>query len=772
MKLGSLLIASSVSLSTLGGALAAYIAAKQYQAMGRVAEAQSRLDVARAASDIPRYLNSERGFATNILYSPKAMEASQKAGLEKVRKLTTDARDKALSVRNALPASLDDRTAIAGTIEDINKRLEAVYKGIDAALTRPLEERREAAKAAIAGNVALNAVATRLINDQVRRMAVLDGEAFRQATFASAAWALRDAGGYSSSLHKNLLGFQRPATEAEKIDIARAMGRNDQIQASLLELRKDAGLDAGIATALDRMKEAYVERFGKMLETIRRDAATGNYQTNPEAFYRESQPALGTVVAVRDAFYSNAERVLDNAYANARNSLILALTGLVAVVGISAAVIVVVRRRVTTPIDALTGRMSALASGDIASEIPCTTRDDEIGAMARAVVVFRDAAADKLRMEGEAESARKLAMEERARAQEEAINAERAMVSRSIGQGMARLADKDLTFRLTDDLPEAYAQLQSDFNYAVSELEQALRGVANSGQSMGANTREISRSADDLSKRTEQQAAGLEQTAAAIDEITATGKKAAEGAEHAREVVATAKSDAEKTGEVVRKTVEAMGSIEKSAQKITQIIGVIDEIAFQTNLLALNAGVEAARAGDAGRGFAVVASEVRGLAQRSAEAAKEIKALIQTSSSQVAEGVDLVAATGTALERILAQVNEINSVVVDIASGAREQATGLQEVNTAINQMDQTTQQNAAMVEETTAASHALAQEAQLLGDLIGQFRMGGAAAAKASPVAPAARPRAPERLAPARAATAAQRKPAAAAVASEWEDF
>ena len=204
-------------------------------------------------------------------------------------------------------------------------------------------------------------------------------------------------------------------------------------------------------------------------------------------------------------------------------------------------------------------------------------------------------------------------------------------------------------------------------------------------------------------------------------------KKSAEGASHAREVVAAADEDAKKSAVVVRQAVEAMDAIAKSAQQISQIIGVIDEIAFQTNLLALNAGVEAARAGDAGRGFAVVASEVRALAQRSAEAAKEIKGLISASTTQVDHGVKLVAETGKSLERIMAQVAEINDVVGDIAAGAKEQATGLDEVNTAINQMDQVTQQNAAMVEESTAASHSLSQETAQLSELVGQFQVGRA---------------------------------------------
>ena len=319
--------------------------------------------------------------------------------------------------------------------------------------------------------------------------------------------------------------------------------------------------------------------------------------------------------------------------------------------------------------------------------------------------------------------------EQRRKAEEagrEAIRQERALVADSIGVALAKLAGKDLTYRLSSEMPDAYRKLQADFNGAIEQLEDVMKSVTGSASAIHSGTREISTAADDLSQRTEQQAASLEETAAALHEITATVEKSAEGATHARQVVAAANEDAKKSAVVVRQAVEAMDAIAKSAQQISQIIGVIDEIAFQTNLLALNAGVEAARAGDAGRGFAVVASEVRALAQRSAEAAKEIKGLISASTTQVDHGVKLVAETGASLERIVTQVTEINDVIGEIASGAKEQATALAEVNTAINQMDQVTQQNATMVEESTAATHSLSQETEQLAGLIGQFQVGG----------------------------------------------
>ena len=309
----------------------------------------------------------------------------------------------------------------------------------------------------------------------------------------------------------------------------------------------------------------------------------------------------------------------------------------------------------------------------------------------------------------------------------------------ALAEGLHRLAAGDLTTRIEASLAPEFAAIKENFDSTVERLQQAMSTIRLDAQVIESGTQEISAAADDLSSRTERQAASLEETAAALEQITATVKNAAQGAAHARDVVANAKGDAERGGSVARAAIEAMGSIDKSSGQIADIIGVIDEIAFQTNLLALNAGVEAARAGEAGRGFAVVASEVRALAQRSADAAKQIKTLIGTSTAQVKEGVDLVSQTGQAFERIVGQVADLNAVVGNIANGAVQQVEALQEVNGAVGEIDRVTQQNAAMAEEATAASHALAQKTVDLNRLLDTFEVEQARAPSRTPVRPRA---------------------------------
>lgn len=389
---------------------------------------------------------------------------------------------------------------------------------------------------------------------------------------------------------------------------------------------------------------------------------------------------------------------------------------------------VISRRGITGPLARLQDRMRSLAAGENEAPITGTDRRDEIGSMANAVGVFRENALERKRLEAEADANRSASEQEKAR--READKARDAADNKAAVDGLARglqaLSAGKVTYRISDPFVASLDELRVNFNQSAETLQKTLRAVGENARTIDAGANEIRSAADDLSKRTEQQAASVEETAAALEQITTTVKDSTRRAEEVGVLVAKAHKAAEDSGVVVDGAVAAMGEIERSSGEITNIIAVIDEIAFQTNLLALNAGVEAARAGEAGKGFAVVAQEVRELAQRSAHAAKEIKNLISTSKSHVEKGVSLVGQTGSSLKTILGEVQEINRHVVSIVEAAREQAVGLQEINMAVNTMDQGTQQNAAMVEQSTAASHSLAKEAAALNALLGNFDFGG----------------------------------------------
>ena len=385
-----------------------------------------------------------------------------------------------------------------------------------------------------------------------------------------------------------------------------------------------------------------------------------------------------------------------------------------------------VSRRMFSPLKGLCDRMEALRQGRTDFDAPWISRGDDIGQISRAVIAFRDAAVRQKEIETEAETMRETARATRiaSEADRERLTAEDAIVVQALGDGLAALANGDLTYRITTPFAERSRKLKDDYNAAADTLTATMGEIIELVGAMRSGTTEVTTATNDLSRRTEQQAAALEETAAALDQITVTVKKTAEGAQSAAGITAKARDGAEERERIIADTTAAMAQIESTSGRIGEIIGVIDEIAFQTNLLALNAGVEAARAGEAGRGFAVVASEVRALAQRSADAAREIKALIAASSASVGDGARLVAQTGGALTALIGQVAEINLLAAEIAASAREQAVGLAEVNVAVNQMDQTTQQNAAMVEQTTAANQALSHEAETLARLVSRFRI------------------------------------------------
>ncbi|MEP1610889.1 MAG: methyl-accepting chemotaxis protein [Roseobacter sp.] len=455
---------------------------------------------------------------------------------------------------------------------------------------------------------------------------------------------------------------------------------------------------------------------------------------------------------------------IEAAQSEIKSDLNWILAGLTAALLIAAALI---SYSVTSPLKRLTGRMSTLSEGDTQTTVPFREDKTAFGEISRAVEIFRTGLIERAEMqekekariedehkkeqeaselalaqEAERHEAEQKIEEEKNRieteaqeernqrqnaemAEREARSAEQNKVVEALGIGLKKLSKGDLSEKITSPFPPEYEKLREDFNAAVTSLRDSIGAVIENAGSIRNETSEITSAADDLSRRTEKQAATLEETAAALEELTSSVRSASKGVDAAADKSSEAKKNAEDGGTVALEAVQAMEGIKTSSLEISTITKVIEDIAFQTNLLALNAGVEAARAGEAGRGFAVVATEVRGLAQRSSEAAQEITTLISNSSNKVEQGVELVGKTGNALTAILTSVTEISESMTTIASSVREQSVGINEINTAVNELDTVTQQNAAMFEETTAASHALTQEADSLVKTVGRFNLG-----------------------------------------------
>jgi methyl-accepting chemotaxis protein len=491
------------------------------------------------------------------------------------------------------------------------------------------------------------------------------------------------------------LSSKLPASERPKIDsLVKSL---DECRSAIDTVSGMIDVDTGMAMSFAGSFEDTYVKMAAQLQKVVDDAAV---RATTQAAKRQSEAAAAMSATI-----------------------VMSLITLLAVAGLAFMTVMTTRKSIGD----IAGATEKLSKGDNTIDLEKMTRGDELGAIVRSLKVFRDNQIHLEQMRAEQEKNAALTADER-RAKEESAAAaarENALVVSSLAEALEHLAKGDLTFRVQADFPGDYRKLKDDFNAAITQLQETIKVIAASTDGLRTGADEIAHASDDLSRRTEQQAASLEETAAALDELTATVRRTAGGAKQASEVVSSTRGEATHSGQVVHQAVSAMSAIEDSSKQINQIIGVIDEIAFQTNLLALNAGVEAARAGDAGRGFAVVAQEVRALAQRSAEAAKEIKTLISSSTQQVSQGVSLVGQTGEALQRIVVKVGEIDALVTEIAASAAEQATGLNEVNTAVNQMDQVTQQNAAMVEQSTAATHSLKGETGELVRLIGRFRVG-----------------------------------------------
>ena len=455
------------------------------------------------------------------------------------------------------------------------------------------------------------------------------------------------------------------------------------------------------SNALDTFVRDWDEYRSHAKETSRA-AAAGS--PDAIALFRIAGPYFVTANKAASTLRLKQSRAIDElvaeAEANYDTSHWIVIGTVIGVALLTVAMLMLLVRVIARPVGAMSGLLGKLAAGERSVAIPATEARDEVGDMMRAAVALRDQLAQADRQKGE----------------------QAALIVSTIGTGMQALAAGDLTARIDVALDEPFASLVTDFNHAMTQMEQAMIAVRGVAEGLRAASGEIRSASEDLSQRTEQQAASLEETAASMHQITDM-------------VGVDASSAAQSGGQVVREAVAAMSGIERSSQEISEIISVIDGIAFQTNLLALNAGVEAARAGDAGKGFAVVASEVRALAQRSADAAKDVKSRIIASNEQIESGVELVAETGRSLELIIGRVEEIKELIGRLANSAEQQAGGLGQVNVAVDEMDDVTQRNAAMVEETAAAARELTSKADELTAHVSRFRI-RAASHVASPIA------------------------------------
>lgn len=721
-----------LSLTVMG--LMAQQLLRQIEAQRTSSQLAGLASLDKALFDALLGMRGERGAINSAVKLEPADMASTRKNIEDGRHdLDTAFKDAKSVIDTVEPASL--KTSLGPVLDNYAKWLDLRPK-MDAALALPVKDRD-----AGIGKSALT-LADQMLVDlekasyQVEAVINARGPAMIMFTqLRSLAWTSRTQLGTANSSIVGAIISKQPLS-AEKLaevavqdarvflawDVISQIVASDTTPAAIRDLHKVAQ-NTYFSGAYAEQKAVAIKRF----------QSGQPFDMNVDEWRKAAGPAQASLADIASA--SLKEMTAITAANNATSLQSILVYGVATLLALALSIVgfSTIIFRIANPITALTGAMRKLAAGDLSVAIAGAARKDEIGDMARAVEVFREASVHNRELEAEAVRSREVAEAERIAFQKRAESEAETRLTQAtsgLATGLRRLAAGDLQCEIDEVFSEQFEALRHDFNSSVRHLREALEGVAKSALTVRSGSGEISSASDQLAKRTEQQAASLEETAAALEEVTTNVKQTSERAAEAREMVRHASTRAGTSSSVVANAINAMGKIETASAQIGQIIGVINDIAFQTNLLALNAGVEAARAGEAGKGFAVVAQEVRELAQRSANAAKEIRTLIGNSEVAVTQGVTLVNDTGNGLKEIADLVAAINQHMDAIAVGAREQASGLTEINTSVNHMDQVTQQNAAMVEEMNAAGAGLADESARLSSLLSRFQMMQAATA------------------------------------------
>ncbi|MEM6415249.1 MAG: methyl-accepting chemotaxis protein [Pseudomonadota bacterium] len=709
--------------------------------LGNARSAKTAVDNAQVSSSLIAELQRERGISAAFL-SANGKQFGQKVAAQR------RATDKALSTFNAAFVR-EDSDAIR-TAKNSLETLESIRADVDrlntdlTTETRVYKEMVDAQLALIAGKMAI-LIEGGFGDEPMAYVAILRTKEMSGLERSMGATGFA-AGYFTPDVYKQFLEF-RGAQTASLAPVLKLMPPAQAVEAESL-LRGSRSRD--------------ILKFRRIADTA------GPNVSVPEG---QGQAWFDTASARIDGFTEVETQIADvltaraDEFSNAAFMKLIGTSLLMALILVSTGLFAfVTATQLSGVMNSLASGLDQLAEGKLEAKVVGVKRKDELGVMARAFKKLRTELADAEEQRTKRANALELVISslgtglseisegnfsneidadfseeyttlkdnfntallkmQQADASTQEMKAAQDFVVYQLEQALNALSDGDLSVRLTDPFETSYEKLRNDFNAAIEKLMSTMTTVDITGDEIKNGATDVSRAADDLSHRTERQAATLEQTTAAITEITATVTQSAGSAQNVHQIVSETKVHAEKGSEIVVNAVGAMGRIESSSNEIASIINVIDDIAFQTNLLALNAGVEAARAGDAGKGFAVVAQEVRSLAQRCTDAAKEIKQLIASSAKNVAEGVDLVNTTGESLHDIAGRIEKIASLASEIATSSNEQSSALEEVTKAVNELDMVTQKNAAMVEETTAASHQMRQTAVRLSELMSNFKL------------------------------------------------